>query len=64
MIDAPHRHLLQCTRQRALAEIALLEAAVVKEFRNRHSHGDVPEPCTHCIDAYGLMCSKRTKYGV
>jgi MoaA/NifB/PqqE/SkfB family radical SAM enzyme len=36
----------------------------VRAFRNQHRHGDIPEPCTHCIDAYGLMCSKRTKYGV
>ncbi len=42
----------------------IYRSAVVKEFRNRHNHGDIPDPCTHCIDAYGLMCSKRTKYGV
>ena len=36
----------------------------VREFRNHHRHAEIPEPCTHCIDAYGLMCSKRTKYGV
>ena len=36
----------------------------VREFRDHHRHAEVPEPCTHCIDAYGLMCSKRTKYGV
>jgi MoaA/NifB/PqqE/SkfB family radical SAM enzyme len=36
----------------------------VRAFREAHRHGEIPEPCTHCIDAYGLMCSKRTKYGV
>ena len=36
----------------------------VRKFRTSHRHGEVPDPCTHCIDAYGLMCSKRTKYGV
>jgi MoaA/NifB/PqqE/SkfB family radical SAM enzyme len=42
----------------------IYRSTVAREFRTRHSHGDVPAPCTHCIDAYGLMCSKRTKYGV
>jgi MoaA/NifB/PqqE/SkfB family radical SAM enzyme len=42
----------------------IYRSAVVREFRDKHRHGNVPEPCTHCIDAYGLMCSKRTKYGV
>ncbi|MDP4219821.1 MAG: radical SAM protein [Bacteroidota bacterium] len=41
----------------------IYRSAVVREFRNKHRHAEVPEPCTHCIDAYGLMCSKRTKYG-
>ena len=36
----------------------------VRAFREMHRHAEVPDPCTHCIDAYGLMCSKRTKYGV
>jgi MoaA/NifB/PqqE/SkfB family radical SAM enzyme len=35
-----------------------------REFRNQHRHAEIPDSCTHCIDAYGLMCSKRTKYGV
>lgn len=35
-----------------------------RAFRTAHRHAEVPDPCTHCIDAYGLMCSKRTKYGV
>jgi MoaA/NifB/PqqE/SkfB family radical SAM enzyme len=36
----------------------------VRTFRDAHRHGHVPDSCTLCIDAYGLMCSKRTKYGV
>ncbi|HEY4206771.1 MAG TPA: radical SAM protein [Puia sp.] len=36
-----------------------------KKFRRQHRLGqDLPEQCTHCIDAYGLMCSNRTHYTV
>jgi len=42
----------------------IYRAARTREFRNQHRHGEIPDTCTHCIDAYGLMCSKRTKYGV
>jgi len=29
-------------------------------FRNRHrAASNIPEECSHCIDAYGLMCSHR-----
>jgi len=31
-----------------------------KAFRQAHRMGEkLPEQCTHCIDAYGLMCSNR-----
>jgi MoaA/NifB/PqqE/SkfB family radical SAM enzyme len=31
-----------------------------KAFRNAHRLGEsLPDHCTHCIDAYGLMCSNR-----
>jgi MoaA/NifB/PqqE/SkfB family radical SAM enzyme len=31
-----------------------------KHFREAHRLGaELPEQCTHCIDAYGLMCSNR-----
>lgn len=34
-----------------------------KEFRNAHRLGEeLPKECTHCIDAYGLMCSNRIHY--
>lgn len=34
-----------------------------KKFRQSHRLGkDLPEQCTHCIDAYGLMCSNRTHH--
>ncbi|MFI5264793.1 MAG: SPASM domain-containing protein, partial [Candidatus Kapaibacterium sp.] len=42
----------------------IYRSAVVREFRDKHRHGEVPDSCSLCIDAYGLMCSKRTKYGV
>lgn len=35
-----------------------------REFRNMHRKGIIPEICSHCIDAYGLFCSNRKKYGV
>ena len=36
-----------------------------KKFRESHRLGkDLPEQCTHCIDAYGLMCSNRTHHTV
>ncbi len=34
-----------------------------REFRSKHRKAAaLPRQCTHCIDAYGLMCSNRTKY--
>jgi len=34
-----------------------------KAFRQAHRTGkELPKECTHCIDAYGLMCSNRTHY--
>lgn len=34
------------------------------EFRNRHREGkELPDECLSCINAYGLMCSNRNKYG-
>jgi MoaA/NifB/PqqE/SkfB family radical SAM enzyme len=44
--------------------IEIYRSPEVRAFREAHRHGKTPEPCTHCIDAYGMMCSKRTKYGV
>lgn len=33
------------------------------DFRKSHRLAkDIPKACTHCIDAYGLMCSNRTVY--
>ncbi|MEO6730274.1 MAG: radical SAM/SPASM domain-containing protein [Ferruginibacter sp.] len=33
------------------------------DFRKKHRLAkDIPAACTHCIDAYGLMCSNRTVY--
>ncbi len=31
-------------------------------FRKAHRKGILPDECDHCIDGYGLMCSKRTVY--
>jgi MoaA/NifB/PqqE/SkfB family radical SAM enzyme len=33
-----------------------------KFFRKMHRNGKLPDACDHCIDGYGLMCSKRTMY--
>lgn len=34
-----------------------------KKFRETHRLGNnLPKQCTHCIDAYGLMCSNRINY--
>jgi radical SAM protein with 4Fe4S-binding SPASM domain len=34
-----------------------------KKFREAHRLGkELPEQCTHCIDAYGMMCSNRTHH--
>ena len=34
-----------------------------KKFREAHQLGkELPQQCTHCIDAYGLMCSNRTHH--
>lgn len=44
--------------------LSIYRSPAVRAFRDAHRHASIPEPCTHCIDAYGLMCSKRTKYGV
>lgn len=30
-----------------------------KQFREDHRKGKIPDACSHCIDAYGLMCSNR-----
>lgn len=36
-----------------------------KKFREAHRLGkDLPKQCTHCIDAYGLMCSNRIHHSV
>ncbi len=34
-----------------------------KKFRDAHRLGkNLPKECTHCIDAYGMMCSNRIQY--
>ena len=33
-----------------------------ENFRNQHRKGKIPDSCSHCIDAYGLMCSNRNVY--
>jgi MoaA/NifB/PqqE/SkfB family radical SAM enzyme len=30
-----------------------------KAFRKKHRNAELPDECDHCIDGYGLMCSKR-----
>lgn len=42
----------------------IYRSPALSKFRNLHRNGKIPDPCTHCIDAYGMMCSKRTKYGI
>jgi MoaA/NifB/PqqE/SkfB family radical SAM enzyme len=32
------------------------------QFRQTHRNFKLPEACDHCIDGYGLMCSRRTMY--
>ena len=35
-----------------------------KAFKKQHREGiDLPKDCEHCINAYGLMCSNRNKFG-
>ena len=31
-------------------------------FRKTHRKGALPDECDHCVDGYGLLCSKRTVY--
>jgi radical SAM protein with 4Fe4S-binding SPASM domain len=40
-----------------LAKIWNSKAA--RSFRKSHREGEIPNPCSHCIDAYGMMCSRR-----
>jgi len=39
--------------------LAIWYSKDAKEFRAMHRQGEIPAPCSHCIDAYGLMCSRR-----
>ena len=39
--------------------LAIWESKEFTAFRKAHRTGKVPAPCSHCIDAYGMMCSRR-----
>jgi MoaA/NifB/PqqE/SkfB family radical SAM enzyme len=40
--------------------LAIYRNIEFEKFRNAHRLGkNIPKQCTHCIDAYGLMCSNR-----
>ncbi len=41
----------------------IFRSKAATKFRDSHRLAkDIPKECTHCIDAYGLMCSNRTVY--
>ncbi len=43
--------------------IAIYRKTAFKKFREAHRIGkELPDECTHCIDAYGLMCSNRVNH--
>lgn len=42
--------------------IDVYRSASAASFRKAHRKGVLPDECDHCIDGYGLMCSKRTLY--
>lgn len=44
--------------------LKIFRSTKAKEFRNFHRLKQIPECCRCCINAYGLMCSNRRKYGI
>jgi MoaA/NifB/PqqE/SkfB family radical SAM enzyme len=42
--------------------LEVYRSARAAAFRKEHRKGLLPTECDHCIDGYGLMCSKRTVY--
>ncbi len=42
--------------------LEIYRSARAASFRKTHRKGELPDECDHCIDGYGLMCSKRTVY--
>ena len=42
--------------------LEVYRSARAAAFRKKHRNGKLPDECDHCIDGYGLMCSKRTVY--
>jgi hypothetical protein len=43
--------------------LEIFRSKTAAQFREGHRLAkDLPPVCTHCIDAYGLMCSNRTVY--
>jgi MoaA/NifB/PqqE/SkfB family radical SAM enzyme len=43
--------------------LEIYRSMTAKKFRAAHRSGkNLPSSCTHCIDAYGLLCSNRTHY--
>ncbi len=44
--------------------LEIFRSDAFKKFRNSHNSGkNIPESCSHCIDAYSLMCSHRKIFG-
>jgi radical SAM protein with 4Fe4S-binding SPASM domain len=45
--------------------LSIYRKPAFKQFRQAHQLGkDLPQQCSHCIDAYGLMCSNRIHHSV
>lgn len=42
--------------------LKIYQSARADGFRKAHRKGTLPTECDHCIDGFGLMCSKRTLY--
>jgi MoaA/NifB/PqqE/SkfB family radical SAM enzyme len=43
--------------------VQIYQSPALKAFRKQHQRGGhPPDACTHCIDAYSLLCSNRKKY--
>ena len=42
--------------------LEVYRSATAATFRKAHRKGILPDECDHCIDGYGLMCSKRIMY--
>ena len=42
--------------------LEIYKSAQAHQFRKMHRNSQLPSECDHCIDGYGLMCSKRSLY--